>query len=164
MKRQGKNTKGTRPGGRSARGSRSSGTQSVRDVMTPDPSALEPSASVWDAAALMRAGGIGGVVVVEEDRLCGIVTDRDIVVRVLADGGDPAAVTVGEICSRDLATISPEATVDDAVQVLRERAVRRLPVLDEDGAVVGIVTIGDLAVARDRTSALADVSAAPPNA
>ncbi|MGH7369035.1 MAG: CBS domain-containing protein [Candidatus Rokuibacteriota bacterium] len=132
--------------------------------MTPDPTVLEPSASVWDAAALMRAGGIGDVVVVEDDRLCGIVTDRDIVVRVLADGSDPAVVTVGEICSRDLTTISSEASVDDAVKLIRDRAIRRLPVLDEDGAVVGIVTIGDLAVTRDRTSALADVSAAPPNA
>lgn len=86
----------------------------VRDVMTPDPTVLEPGASVWDAAVLMREGGIGDIVVAEDDRLCGIVTDRDIVVRVLADGGDPAAVTVGEIGSRDVTTISSEATVDDA--------------------------------------------------
>ena len=95
--------------------------------------------------------------------IVGIVTDRDIVVRVLADGGDPAMVTVGEICSRELTTVPPTASIDDVVRLIREKAIRRLPVVEEDGEVVGIVSIGDIAVARDRESALADVSAALPN-
>jgi len=103
------------------------------------------------------------VVVLENNQLCGIVTDRDIVVRVLADGGDPAMVTVGEICSRELTTVPPTASIDDVVRLIRQKAIRRLPVVEEDGEVVGIVSIGDIAVARDRESALADVSAAPPN-
>ena len=131
--------------------------------MTPDPKILEATASVRDAAELMRESDIGDVVVLENNQLCGIVTDRDIVVRVLADGDDPAMVTVGEICSRELTTVPPTASIDDVVRLIREKAIRRLPVVEEDGEVVGIVSIGDIAVARDRESALADVSAALPN-
>jgi len=72
-------------------------------------------------------------------------------------------VTVGEICSRELTTVPPTASIDDVVRLIREKAIRRLPVVEEDGEVVGIASIGDIAVARDRESALADVSAAPPN-
>ena len=137
--------------------------QSVRDVMTRDPKALESTASVMDAAELMRESDIGDVVVLEDDHLCGIVTDRDIVIRVLAEGCDAASVTLGEICSRELTTISPTASVGDAVRLIREKAIRRLPVVEEDGEVVGIVSLGDIAVARDRRSALGDISAAPPS-
>jgi CBS domain-containing protein len=150
------------PAGTNA-GARVPQEQSVRDVMTPEPMVLEATASVMDAAELMRASDIGDVVVLEDDQLCGIVTDRDIVVRVLAEGSDPAMVTVGEICSRELTTIPPTASIGDAVRLFREKAIRRLPVVEEDGEVVGIVSIGDIAVARDRRSALGDISAAPPN-
>ena len=83
-------------------------------------------------------------------------------VRVLAEGSDPATVRVGQVCSRELTTIPPTASVGDAVRLIREKAIRRLPVVEE-GEVVGIVSMGDIAVARDRKSALGDVSAAPPN-
>ena len=159
-----KNGKRTNTKQKSSRHSRtSSRKQSIQDVMTPDPKILEATASVRDAAELMRESDIGDVVVLENDQLCGIVTDRDIVVRVLADGDDPAMVTVGEICSRELTTVPPTASIDDVVRLIREKAIRRLPVVEEDGEVVGIVSIGDIAVARDRESALADVSAALPN-
>jgi CBS domain-containing protein len=148
---------------RSGNGSRPPRARSIRDVMTPDPRVLEPDASITDAAALMREADIGDIVVVENNRLSGILTDRDIVVRVLAEGYDPAAITVGDICSREITAISASASVDDAVKLIRDRAIRRLPVVDEEGGVVGVVTIGDIARARDRSSALADVSAAPPN-
>ena len=118
--------------------------QSVRDIMTPEPATLEATATVMHAAELMREQDIGDVVVLEDDRLYGILTDRDIVVRVLAERNDPAAVTVGEVCSR-------------------EKAIRRLPVVEDDGVVVGIVSLGDLAAARDRKSALGDISTAAPN-
>ncbi len=137
--------------------------QSVRDIMTPEPRALDCTASVLDAAELMRENDIGDVVVLDHERICGIVTDRDLVIRVLAERGDPSTVTVGDICSRDLTTIAPTASVGDAVRLIREKAIRRLPVVEEGGTVVGIVSIGDLAVARDRLSALGDISAAPPN-
>jgi CBS domain-containing protein len=142
---------------------RISGDDSVRDVMTPLPRALDASASVVDAAEIMRDADIGDVVVLEDQRLYGILTDRDIVVRVLAEGSDPASVRVGEVCSRELTTIPPTASVADAVRLIREKAIRRLPVVEEDGEVVGIVSMGDIAVSRDRKSALGDVSAAPPN-
>ena len=136
--------------------------ESVRDVMTPLPKVLDMSASVMDAAEIMRDSDIGDVVVLEDRRLYGILTDRDIVVRVLAERNDPATVRVGQVCSRQLTTILPTASVGDAVRLIREKAIRRLPVVEE-GEVVGIVSMGDIAVARDRKSALGDVSAAPPN-
>jgi CBS domain-containing protein len=136
--------------------------ESVRDVMTPLPRVLDMSASVMDAAEIMRDSDIGDVVVLEDRRLYGILTDRDIVVRVLAERSDPATVKVGQVCSRQLTTILPTASVADAVRLIREKAIRRLPVVEE-GEVVGIVSMGDIAVARDRKSALGEVSAAPPN-
>jgi len=142
---------------------RTSREGSVRDVMTPLPRAVETSASVMDAAEIMRDANIGDVVVLDSGVLYGILTDRDIVVRVLAEGDDPATVPVGQVCSRELTTISSTASVGDAVRLIREKAVRRLPVVEESGEVVGIVSMGDIAVARDPKSALGDVSAAPPN-
>jgi CBS domain-containing protein len=132
--------------------------------MTLEPRSLTPQCSAMDAAQLMRDNGIGDVVVVDNyDRLVGIVTDRDIVVRVLAERSDPSAVRLGEICSRDLTTIAPDASVGQAVRLIREKSIRRLPVVEGGGHVVGIVSIGDIAVARDRKSALGDISAASPN-
>ncbi len=137
--------------------------QSIRDVMTPNPCAIQASASVMEAAQLMRGNDIGDVIVLEGERLCGILTDRDIVVRALAEGMDPETATVGDICSRELTTIEPSASVGQAVRIMRDKAIRRLPVADETSHVIGIVSIGDVAVERDRRSALADISAAPPN-
>ena len=147
----------------SGRARRVSREESVRDIMTPEPRSLTPECSAMDAAQLMRDNGIGDVVVVEDDRLVGIVTDRDIVVRVLAERSDPSAVRLGEICSRDLTTIAPDASVGQAVRLIREKSIRRLPVVEGGGHVVGIVSIGDIAVARDRKSALGAISAASPN-
>jgi len=137
--------------------------ETIRDVMTPNPCAISPTASVLEAAQVMRGYDIGDVIVLEEERLFGILTDRDIVVRALAEGADPETTPVGEICSRDLTTIEPTASVGQAVRLMRERAIRRLPVVDDEGFVMGIVSLGDVAVERDRRSALGDISAAPPN-
>jgi|SRR6266536_4498635 len=137
--------------------------QSIRDVMTPNPSAISRSASILDAAELMRRNDIGDVIVLEEDWLFGILTDRDIVVRGLAERSAPETIPVGEICSRDLTTIDPTASVEEAVRLMREKAIRRIPVVDESGDVIGIVSIGDLAVEGAPGSVLADISAAPPN-
>ena len=136
----------------------------IRDVMTPNPCAISPTASVLEAAQIMRGYDIGDVIVLEEERLFGILTDRDIVVRALAEGADPETTPVGEICSRDLTTIEMTASVGQAVRLMREKAIRRLPVVDDEGFVMGIVSLGDVAVERDRRSALGDISAAPPNA
>jgi CBS domain-containing protein len=130
--------------------------------MTPQPWSMPPETPVIEAARVMRKNDIGDVVVTDGPRLWGILTDRDIVVRALAEGLDPQGTMVGDICSRELVTVTPDDTLGHAVTLMREKAIRRLPVV-EDGAVVGIVSIGDVAVDRDRRSALADISAAPPN-
>ena len=135
----------------------------VRDIMTPCPHTIQSIESVMNAAQLMRKSDIGDVIVVEDEQLFGILTDRDIVVRVLAEGRDPETTPVGDICSRELTTVRPTDSVGDVVRVMREKAIRRLPVVEESGEVIGIVSIGDVAVERDRHSALADISKAPPN-
>lgn len=133
----------------------------VADVVTPNPVAIGATGTVRDAAELMRAGGVGDVVVVEDGHLVGIVTDRDLVVRVLATGGSPED-PVRRACSSDLVTVSPTDTIERAAELMREHAVRRLPVVvGED--LVGIVSLGDLAVEHDPGSALADVSAQDPS-
>ncbi len=111
----------------------------------------------------MRDQDIGDVIVLDDgDQLCGIVTDRDIAVRVVAEGRNPQEVKVGQICSRDLTTVSPNDDVGAAVKLMSQKAIRRVPVVDK-GRPVGIVSIGDLAVDRDPDSALADISSAKPN-
>lgn len=135
----------------------------IRDVMTTNPQTLPESTTVREAAETMRANDIGDVVVVDDDgKLSGILTDRDTVVRVVAEGRDPGATRIGDIASRELTAVSPDDPVERAVQLMRERAIRRLPVVGRN-KVVGIVSIGDLALDRDPDSALADISAAPPN-
>jgi CBS domain-containing protein len=100
---------------------------------------------------------------VEDDgQVRGIVTDRDIVVRAVADGRDPASTTLGEVGSTDVVALSPDDTVERAVEIMRQKAIRRVPVV-EGGRAVGIVSIGDLAAERDPDSALADISSARPN-
>jgi CBS domain-containing protein len=137
--------------------------QTVGEVMTAGVVGVAPGAPVSDAAMQMREFDIGDVLVVEADRVEGILTDRDIVVRVVAAGLDPAKTTVGEVCSSQVATVSVDTPVEEAVEVIRQHALRRLPVVDDEGRLAGVATIGDFAVANDPTSALADVSAAPPN-
>lgn len=135
----------------------------IHDVMTTNPETLPESTTVREAAEAMRANDIGDVVVVDDNgKLSGILTDRDIVVRVVAEGRDPRTTRIGDIASRDLTAVSPDDPVDRAVQLMRDKAIRRLPAVDK-GKPVGIVSIGDLALDRDPGSALADISAAPPN-
>ena len=136
--------------------------QSIREVMTEDVVVMPTTATLKDAGREMRERDIGNVVVLEDDKVVGILTDRDIIVRAVADDRAPSDTRVGEIASRHPETLSPDDTVEDAVRIMRERAVRRLPVV-EDGRPVGIVSIGDLAVERDTDSALADISGAEPN-
>ncbi len=134
----------------------------VREAMTPNPIVLNHNASTQEAAQHMRDAGVGDVLVQEDGRLLGIVTDRDIVVRVIADGKSPELTTVGDCCSDELHTLEPSMDAEEAVDAMREFAIRRIPVV-EQGQVVGIVSIGDLAIERDEHSALADISAEAPN-
>jgi CBS domain-containing protein len=134
----------------------------VRDVMTRDPITLPKTAPVGEAARLMKEQDIGDVIVLDDGHVCGIVTDRDLVVRTLAEGHDPDATKVGEVCSSDPVTLPPDAEVSEAVKIMRQKALRRLPITDH-GRPVGVVSLGDLAIEQDRNSALADISESPPN-
>jgi CBS domain-containing protein len=135
----------------------------VQDLMTANPLTVGADDSIVDAARTMRDREIGNVIVQDSERVRGILTDRDIAIRAVADGRDPNRTTAGEIASTDLALIRPDADQAEAVRMMEDRAVRRLVVVDGTTA-VGIVTMGDLAIARDPDSALAHVSAAPANA
>ena len=136
--------------------------QSIREVMTPDPRTVQPDATLQDAARQMSQDDIGAVLVEENGSLTGILTDSDIVVRAIAEGRDPSSTKVSDVASRDVATLSPDQSVDDAIKLVREQNVRRIPVV-QDGRPAGIVSIGDLAIERDADSALADLSSAPAN-
>ena len=130
--------------------------------MTPEPYAVGADTSVAEAALVMRDAEIGGVMVCTDGRPCGFLTDRDITVRVVAEGLDPIGVQVADVCSRDLVTVTPTDTAEEAIALMRERALRRVPVID-NGRAVGIVSLGDLALRQDQPSALADISGAPAN-
>ena len=134
--------------------------QKLRDLMTPNPVTCPPDATLGDVARLMKERDIGDVLVMNGDKIVGIATDRDLVVRGLAEGRD-AQSPLRDVCTTDVVTLSPDDDVMKAVNTMRERAVRRLPVAD-GGRPVGIVSIGDLAIERDSDSALADISAAAP--
>ena len=136
--------------------------QMIREVMSSRPVTVEDSATVFDAARAMRDEDIGVVIVVNHGSIRGVLTDRDVVVRAVAEGRDPKSIKVGEIVSEDVATVTPDEPVDKVVSLMREKAIRRVPVVD-GGRPVGVVSIGDLAVERDSKSALADISAAEPN-
>jgi CBS domain-containing protein len=136
--------------------------QSIKEVMTGDPHTVSTDATLEDAAREMKSDDIGAVLVEEKGSVAGILTDRDIVVRAIAEGRDPSSTKVGDVASRDVKTLTPDSSVEDAIEIVREHHVRRIPVV-QDGRPAGIVSIGDLAIERDSESALADISAASPN-
>ena len=133
----------------------------IQDVMTTNLVTCPSSATIADAARLMRDRNIGDVLVTDSDRLVGIVTDRDLVVRCLADGAG-ADATLDRACKNgELVSVNPDSGIDDAAKLMRDRSVRRLAVVN-DGRAVGIVTLGDLAMKSDPKSALGKISAAQP--
>jgi len=127
----------------------------IREMMTPAPVSVSPAEPVPGVAKAMRETGVGCVLVVAGGRLTGLITDRDIAVRVLAEGRDPRVTRAGTVCSGDLATLGPDDDTDEAVRLIRERAVRRIPVV-EQGAPVGIVSLGDLTVLLAEREAVAE--------
>lgn len=134
--------------------------QQVKEVMTKEPITLDRDASLVEAARVMRDRGIGDVIVVEGEDAEGIVTDRDIVIRAVAEGADPNTTRLGEVVTGDLTSVAPDDPVERAIELMREKAVRRLPVL-EGGKPVGVVSLGDLAIQGDADSVLADISDEP---
>ena len=135
----------------------------IRDLMTPDPVVCASDAKLGEAAAAMRDRHIGDVLVRDGDgRLCGIVTDRDLVVRGLAGGADPASMTLADVCEGELHTVQVDASVGDVIRMMEERAIRRAPVMQDD-QLVGVVSLGDLAARLDGESALGKISKASPD-
>jgi CBS domain-containing protein len=137
-------------------------TRKVREIMSAAPVCMAASESVSAAAKAMKERGIGTVLVLSGGRLAGLVTDRDIAIRVLAENRDPLTTRLDDIYSSELAVLSPDDAVETATRIVRDRAVRRLPVM-ADGTPVGVVSIGDLALDKDERSALSQISASGPN-
>lgn len=123
-------------------------TKKIRDVMTPSPDVVEMGSTATDAARRMKDADAGMIPVVAEGKLVGTVTDRDIVVRAIAEGKDPAATTVGEIASRDLVTVRPDQDLTEALNLMARHQVRRLPVVEGD-RVIGVIAQADLAREAD---------------
>jgi CBS domain-containing protein len=136
--------------------------RTVEEIMTTNPRTVNVDDTVLDAAQVMRDNDIGDVIVVEDGQVTGIVTDRDIAVRAVADGRDPDSTPVGDVATTGIQAIEPGASVDDALRMMREHDIRRLPVV-KNGRPVGIISLGDLAVEREPDSTLADISAAAPD-
>lgn len=135
--------------------------QTVADLMTRPTATCPADAEIRAAAALMRDRDTGDVVVVDHDTVRGIVTDRDIVVRAVADGKGPET-PLAEVLSGQVVAVAPDDRIEKVVDLMREHAVRRIPVVD-GGRLAGVISIGDLAIERDPDSALADISAAREN-
>jgi CBS domain-containing protein len=119
--------------------------QSIRELMTQNPRTVSPDSTIVDAAKIMRDEDTGVVPIVEGDRLVGVLTDRDIAIRVVAEGKDVQGTRVSEIASQDLVTIDPQQDLDEALRLMAQHQVRRLPVVEEDGRLVGIVAQADVA-------------------
>jgi len=134
----------------------------VRDIMSAAPVCMPPGESVSAAARAMKRHGIGTVLVLTDGRLTGLVTDRDITVRVLAENRDPRTIPIGDICGSELVVLEPDDDLAQAARLIRDRAVRRIPVL-RNGTPVGVVSSGDLALEKDARAVLSGVSCAPPN-
>jgi CBS domain-containing protein len=139
----------------------------IGEVMTARPRALPLDATLFEAARIMRDQGIGDVLVTFSGRLCGLVTDRDIVIRGVAENRDAAHTPLSDVCTAQPVTLGLDDDTDTALRLMRREAVRRLPVVDEEHRPVGIVTIGDIAAADGAVdggvAALRAISTAPPN-
>lgn len=123
----------------------------VRDLMTDNPRAIDAEKPVADAAKLMRDEDVGLAPIVQGDKLVGTLTDRDIAIRVVAEGRDPESTTAREVASTDLVTVDPAQSLDEALRLMAQHQVRRLPVVEEDGRLVGVLAQADIARHGDDT-------------
>jgi CBS domain-containing protein len=117
----------------------------IRELMTVKPRTVKAGDSVVEAAKLMRGEDAGLAPIVDGDRLVGVVTDRDIAIRVVAEGRDPQSTKVEEVASQNVVTIDPQQELDEALRLMAQHQLRRLPVVEEDGKLVGIVAQADVA-------------------
>jgi CBS domain-containing protein len=138
--------------------------KSVRDAMTENPRSIGVSAPVVEAARLMREEHIGSLPITDDEELVGMITDRDITTRVVAEAADPKTTPVGDVFSRDLISVEPDDDLEAAVQLMASHQVRRLPVV-EDGRLVGIVAQADIALSlrenEQRTGELVEAISEP---
>jgi CBS domain-containing protein len=118
--------------------------KSIQEAMTPNPTTVEPTTTAEEAARIMKSEDVGALPIVEGDKLVGVITDRDIAIRVVAEGRG-ADTTVGEIASKDVVTVDPQQSLEEAARLMAEHQVRRLPVVEEDGRLVGILAQADIA-------------------
>lgn len=143
------------------------GSRQVRDVMTPDPVCVSDGDSIAEVARIMKEQDTGVVPVVDGRKIIGLVTDRDIVVRLVAEGKDPAGARVNEVMSRSVRKVKEDATVDEVLDLMSSAEIRRLPVVDRNDELVGIVSIGDIATQTNRDGRVGQtveqISEAPPN-
>jgi CBS domain-containing protein len=124
----------------------------VRDVMTERPRCASPDTPLAQVAELMEAADVGAIPVVDGDRLAGMITDRDIVIRAIAKGKDPRGMATSEISSGELVTVGPDHDLSDALQLMAQHQVRRLPVVDDENRLVGVVSQADIALeAQDKS-------------
>jgi len=121
------------------------GGPKVREVMTDRPRCVTPETPISEAARLMKSDDVGSLPIIEGERLAGIVTDRDIVLQAVAEEKDPRGMPVREVASRELVTIGPEEDLSEALRLMASHQVRRIPVVDEDSRLVGIVAQADIA-------------------
>ena len=138
--------------------------QSIKDVMSSDPCTIDADKSVAYAAKMMRDEDVGLAPIVEGDKLIGMLTDRDIAIRVVAEGKDPDQVTVREVASKQVVTIDPQQDLDEALRLMAQHQVRRLPVVDRDNHLVGVVSQADVArEVKDKAAGelLEDISRPP---
>lgn len=136
----------------------------VRDVMADRPRCVSPDTPVSEAARLMKTEDVGSLPVLEGERLTGVLTDRDIVVRAVAEEKDPRGMPVREVASGDLVTIGPDEDLSDALKLMATYQVRRLPVVDEEDRLVGVVAQADVAMEakeKDVGQMLEGISQAP---
>ena len=136
----------------------SGGSRLVRDIMTTDPQCVTERDGIIDAARIMKSEDAGVVPVIDGDRkLVGIITDRDIVVRLVAEGRNPLDCKVNEAMTKHIRSVGEDATVDDVLGIMRSANVRRVPVCDKSDHIVGIVSMGDLAVETQEKGKVGDV-------
>ena len=120
----------------------------IQELMTTNPRTVTPDATIMEAAKIMRDEDTGVVPIVDGDQLSGVITDRDIAIRAVAEGKD-SQTSVRDVASKDLVTIDPQQELDEALRLMAQHQVRRLPVVEEDGKLVGIVAQADIAKAGD---------------
>jgi CBS domain-containing protein len=142
-------------------------TRHVRDVMTPNPECVSEKDSIRDAARIMKDQDTGIVPVVDGRKIIGLITDRDIVVRGIAEGKNLENVRVNELMSKSVRTVTEDSSVDDALQLMSNAEVRRVPVVTSNQEIVGIVSLGDIASNASQPgkvgNAVENISEAPPN-